>query len=440
VLTIDTTSSVPPTVVISGLTVTGGVAHGDDRVNAFGGGVFVPAGPGGAIGATVTLRDVVVSDNRTEPTATSPSPSGVKCPDGDCPYAGSRGGGIASFGTLTLDRSVVTRNGAVGPASDANGGGIFTGGGTLTIRSSAITGNRAAPERIGRFAEGGGINASATPTTITGSTISGNSAELVTTWPIRPQGVLLDMAIIGGGIHIADGGAVTIQDTTVTGNSILGDDPAGEVYGFGTAIDADDGSLVRITRTVFSRNRLEIRTATSEDVGPSGGALEIDAGGELSDVQITENTATVSSVSGQAQVYGALGDFADNPQRLVLTRVTVRDNTAVARSRSGSAQGFAGGILNNALMDLRSVTVKGNTVAAYAPTATAQGGGIYNGPLLVDQQVSLTLSGSTVTGNSAVTSAGGTAQGGGVYTVTPVTVSDTRISGNRPDQCIGCAS
>lgn len=438
VVTIDTTSSTRPTVVISDLTVTGGVAHGTDGVDAFGGGILISPGASGAIGATVTLRNVVVSDNKTVPTAVSPSPSGVKCPDGDCPYAGSRGGGIASFGTLTIERSVVTRNGAVGRASDAAGGGIYAANGALTVQSSAVIDNKDAPVGIGRFAEAGGIFTSATATTIQGSVVSGNSSELVTSWPMRPQGELLDMAAMGGGIHIADGGAATIEDTKIVGNSILADDPAGEIYAFGSGILVDDGSRLQISRTSISRNRLVVRTATSEDVGPSGAAAEIDTSGTLNDVQITDNTSTVSTIDGQVQVAGAVATYPDNPKGLVLTRVVVRDNSAVARSRTGSARAFGGGILNNAAMDLRSVTIQGNKAAAYAPDASAQGGGIFNGPLLVDQGIELTISDSTITGNAAVTSAGGSAQGGGVYTTAPLTASGTRIARNQPDQCHGC--
>lgn len=446
VLTIATTSDTPPTVVISGVTATGGVTRGvvdpagqSDPVNAFGGGILVTPGPDGAIGATVMLRDVVVSGNRTAPATTSSSPSGAKCPDGDCPYAGSFGGGIASFGRLTLERSVVARNRAAGVASDANGGGIYAGNGSsLTIRSSTVTGNAAAPERIGRYAESGGILASATATTITDSVISGNRADLVTSWPIRPQGELLELLAIGGGIHLANGGSVTVRDTKITGNGILADDPAGGIAAFGSGVLADDGVDVDIARTEVSRNRVDVRTATSQDIGPSGGAVEIDTGGALTDVRITDNSSTVSTVDGEAQVNGAFAGFGDNPQRLVLTRVVIQGNSGLARSTHGSAKAFGGAVLNNALMDLRDVTVHGNTLVARAPRGTqAQGGGIWNGPLLFDQTVELTLSGSTVTGNAL---SAGAAQGGGIYNAAALTLGTTVVRGNRPDQCVGCTA
>ena len=38
------------------------------------------------------------------------SPSGAQCPDGDCPYAGAFGGGIATTGRLTLVETAVSDN------------------------------------------------------------------------------------------------------------------------------------------------------------------------------------------------------------------------------------------------------------------------------------------------------------------------------------------
>jgi len=220
----------------------------------------------------------------------------------------------------------------------------------------------------------------------------------------------------------------------------VADDPLGEPLAFGAGFQVDDGSTLVMQRTTISKNRIDVRTATTEDVGGSGVAAEFDAAGEVTDVQVTDNTTTVTSVDGRAAVTGALASYANNPQRLVLTRVVVKDNSAAALSRNGSALAQGGGIVNQGLMELKNVTVKDNKAAAYAPTATAQGGGIYNGPLFFDQQLELTVSNSSITGNAAVTSAGGAAQGGGIFSTAPLTLTGTRVAGNRPDQCVGCAT
>ncbi|HEY6378553.1 MAG TPA: hypothetical protein VI316_05180 [Candidatus Dormibacteraeota bacterium] len=46
--------------------------------------------------------------------------------------------------------------------------------------------------------------------------------------------------------------------------------------------------------------------------------------------------------------------------------------------------------------------------------------------------------GSMVTGNVLTASPGIAAQGGGLYTTMPATLTDSTIARNEPDQCLGC--
>src|SRR5262249_34585775 len=138
VLTVGHDSASPePTVSIAGVTITGGTnTGGADGIKAHGGGIWAPPGqdPNGfpLPGATLTIRDSVVSGNRATPSATlGPTPDEEffwpECPGsfpgiapGFCPYAGASGGGIASAGALILDHVRVSDNEAGGPlASDA---------------------------------------------------------------------------------------------------------------------------------------------------------------------------------------------------------------------------------------------------------------------------------------------------------------------------------
>lgn len=103
---------------ISALNITGGVSTGaaDALWIASGGGIDIAPAPPAAldgppsVGAEVTLDRVEVVGNRATPRSTFPSPSGVQCPDGDCPHAGSDGGGISNSGNLVMRRSEVRRN------------------------------------------------------------------------------------------------------------------------------------------------------------------------------------------------------------------------------------------------------------------------------------------------------------------------------------------
>jgi hypothetical protein len=438
VLSIERPSPAAVQVTISGLTVTGGFAH-PDGFNAYGGGISTSSQSNGDPGASLTLRHVVVTGNRTAPSTTTTSFTGALCPTGECPYAGSFGGGINASGLLRLVHSEVTHNLAGGVASDADGGGIAIFNGPLVVNWSRISANTAAPRQIGRFAEGGGIFVGSGDLTIRNSTVSGNRTDLVTSWPIAPQGQLLDMSSHGGGIQTSDGGRILVDHTRISGNTTAADDPAGEVVAFDSALLTNDSTLVMRDSTI-SHNSVISRTATSSDVGPSGTAIEADAGGTITHTRIEGNTVRVISPDGDAEASAGLAvyDFSNNPRLLTLNDVRITRNSAQAQSSHGSAESYGGGIFNNSLLAVRNSDIRGNEVSATAPSSTAQGGGIWNGPFLSGPPVELSLTDSTVTGNGAFTNAGGTSQGGGLFTTEPVDRSRTLIRHNRPDQCYGC--
>src|SRR5206468_3360215 len=112
-------ASTEPTVSISGVTITGGVTHSSfaeafvgPGVIALGGGISVPPAAGFAPGATVTIANSVITGNTVAPT--SAIDSGLPCPpdititciNGDLPFALAAGGGINSFGALTLTHKI----------------------------------------------------------------------------------------------------------------------------------------------------------------------------------------------------------------------------------------------------------------------------------------------------------------------------------------------
>ena len=236
-----------PTVSISGVTIRDGV-NASDPTFVVGGGILIPAGAGGATGATVTIADSVVTGNRATPTVAAPV--GPPCPGGPCGFARGDGGGIASWGRLTLRRTTVSGNEAGGPvASDAHGGGIWSAGvATLTLKDSAVTGNDSdvvAPN--GRFAIGGGVHIQdGGSLEISNSVVSGNTASLTSS---LPGGI--DMIANGGGIHVGDGSTVTIDRTRIDGNSVVVDDVAGQPSGF------DAGMIVGVSTLVMRNSTRE---------------------------------------------------------------------------------------------------------------------------------------------------------------------------------------
>jgi hypothetical protein len=134
------------------------------------------------------LREVRVTRNRTEPRATSSSPSGVPCPTGDCPCAYSAGGGIASWGNISLGKLSRKSQSRWRPCQRCCRRWHRSELGTLTLQSSAVVDNHTAPVDIGRFAEGGGVFVESGDLTLRNSTVSANRAELVTSWESRPDG------------------------------------------------------------------------------------------------------------------------------------------------------------------------------------------------------------------------------------------------------------
>ena len=151
-----------PTVAISGVTITGGLAQtspesipffGVPGVWATGGGVDIPPSADFSGGATVTISNSVITGNRADPTAEVDS--GMPCPgfsDGECPYAAALGGGINSWGTLTLLNSTVSDNsvGSAGTSSDAEGAGICSAAGSVTLTNTVHVGEPRGGDRAER--------------------------------------------------------------------------------------------------------------------------------------------------------------------------------------------------------------------------------------------------------------------------------------------------
>ncbi|MBA2345262.1 MAG: hypothetical protein H0V83_09290 [Rubrobacter sp.] len=289
-----------PTVTISKVKITGGRTTssplskeyvGKKNVIALGGGIAIPPGEfvegedHFADGAMVKVTDSVISGNRVGPSATVPF--GPPCPGGDCPFAAAGGGGIDNWGALTLERTEVSNNRAAGVGSDAIGGGIDSPQGSLDLRHSTITGNRAiAGVPNGRYAEGGGIftggllgNDAPVAVRVRGGAISGNEASLTSKLPFfvgGADGPTIDMNANGGGAHLGGGSTISIAHTRINENKVSVDDPNGEPYAFDSALQFGEGSTIDLRHSTIEDNRLRANIGSSEHVGPSGSAFGID--------------------------------------------------------------------------------------------------------------------------------------------------------------------
>jgi hypothetical protein len=433
-----------PTVSISGVTITGGVTRsspestpfvGEEGVIALGGGVEIPPNADFSGGATVTITNTAITGNRVAPTTTLPI--GPACPGGPCPFAWAKGGGVDSWGTLTLDHTKVSDNrvgsasGLSTLASDAQGGGIMSWLDALTIRSSVVSGDVAsATAPNGRFAEGGGIWVESGPVVkMSDSFVTNNSAVLNAALPAS-----VDLTAQPGGIFIGDVGRASITNTTIADNSAAMTNSVGDATAFSGGINVGPDVDFQMSNSVIADN-----TVTSTTLRGSRGNAEGDTGGgallgTITSTRISGNIVTVSSADGDAVAgIGGLLQFG------TLTNSIVSNNHVSASSPHGSATVRGAGVMvaEHPLI-LRNTTVSGNTGVASGRSGFVRGGGIYDGPWFDIPGSPLVLMNSNVTGNVLTGSSAITLQGGGIYATNPVSLSNSVVAHNIPDQCVGC--
>jgi hypothetical protein len=170
----------------------------------------------------------------------------------------------------------------------------------------------------------------------------------------------------------------------------------------------------------------------------AGGALEMDAPATISNVRVTGNDTVVYAPSGVAIASGMVADFDGDPDPVVIADSEISGNSVVARSDTGAAEIFGAGIQNAGFMQLDGDMVRANTATLRAPSGLARGGGIWNDAFPGGPPVSLSVTNSRVTQNALVGGPGAVLQGGGLFTGFPVTLVNTTIDHNSPDNCSGC--
>ena len=440
-------ASTEPTVSISGVTITGGVARsspvsapftGEDGVIARGGGVEIPPNADFSGGATVTISNSVITGNLADPTHALPV--GPPCPGGvRCPAATAAGGGIDNWGTLTLANTTVSDNrigsatGLGEVASDADGAGIASELAGLTVINSTISGNQAsvtAPN--GRFADSGGMFVEGGTLTMSYSTVTGNRASLAAS---LPNGISGGLSAIAGGVHVASGvTAATISNTVISGNSVSMTNTVGDT-------SADSGGLHTDGTFTLNNDVIAYNSVFSATLPGSSGTAGGDSGagemaGTITNTRLTGNSVTVISASGTATAAAGATIVTGT-----LTNSIVSSNTVSAASPHGTVLLGGGGLLSGGPLTLRNTSVSGNRGDATGQTGGAEGGGIFD----VDESASggppggpLILTNATITHNVLTGTTGLTLQGGGVFATNPVTLTNTVIANNIPDQCDGC--
>jgi hypothetical protein len=232
--------------------------------------------------------------------------------------------GILTSGTLTINNSIISRNGS--PFNYAGGIHNF---GTLTINHCTIMGNHATA--------GGGIYHAGSKLAINNSTISGNFARLRSCCPE------------GGGI--ADiGSGMTINNSTISGNRTRG--PGGGIYNYTDTITVNNSTISGNDANegggIYNTGTLTIYRTTIS--GNSAGVEPNPIGGGVWTAAIL--TLNNSTVSGNSSLQYAGGIYA------VTATITVNNSTI---SVNGANDG--GGILNNG-----STATFQNSIVANSPS------------------------------------------------------------------------
>lgn len=408
VLTIGKDGGVdPPTVSISGVTITGGFNDSTPLpFAATGGGVLIPPSAGGAAGATVTISNSVITENRADPASDDQV---LGCP---CAF----GGGINNAGALAVTNTRITDNVAGATASDpsvanyAAGGGIFSVGSqaTLTLRHSVVSGNRAAVNPPnGRNTDAGGIANFGGALTIEDSVVGGNRSEVeAAVFSSFFSGAFTEAN--AGGLYLAPSSSTTITRSRISGNSVHSTNTAGDASAEAAGIDAE-GSLLMTDSSIQNNTAVATVPAASGFLAETdGGGMQIRGSAAVRESRITNNSLASTSESGLALASG--GGLANIGGDLTLERTVVAANNASATGIGGFNLG--GGILN-----------------------VLFGGG----------PPDLNVTDSVIAANRLSASAGVMSQGGGLYTADPfsgqsfpVVMRRAVIEGNKPDQCVGC--
>ena len=318
--------------------------------------------------------------------------------------------------TATVSGAIIDANTATGGVAPIDGGGgIFNrGGGNLIVSAGTmITGNTATTAN----GSGGGIFSSGV-LTVNDSTIDGNSANragggieisgmsgLTTlTNVILTNNQALGAPGNGGGMHLT--GAA---DGIITGGMITGNTAALEGGGLWNG-----GGTMTIDATTISGN-----TASGPAADDGGGGIFNNGGivdiGVTTPVDITNNVADGASGSGG-------GIFNNTGGIVTVNRGSVSGNAA---NRAGGgiedASGAGMGIL------LASVALD-NNMATGGGNGPGNGGGLH-----VSGSGDVNVIGGTVNGNTAALEGGGLWNGGGTMTINGTTINGNTASGPAAD-------
>ncbi|MCG6155926.1 beta strand repeat-containing protein [Rubinisphaera margarita] len=301
------------------------------------------------------------------------------------------GGGIFNLGgRLALTRTDVSMN--VADGTTASGGGILSLNGFTSIADGAVTGN--VSNRTG-----GGIQVEAGRLTLDGVNLDNNIAgPLDLSTPGTGGGlfvggattVRIDGGTVTGNAAVTEGAGLwfhALASSTINGTVISSNTASGDLLNDGGGGIYTNGGTLNVLNATISGN-------TSDGLSGSGGGI-FSAAGRV-------NISNTSIVGNQANRAGGGIEVVDGTVRL--TNVNLDGNSAglpgVPNPGNGGGLHITGS--SNTVVRLDGGTVMNNT-------ASLEGGGLWN-----QMGSTLTVNGSTVSGNVAL-GAGADDGGGAIF-------------------------
>jgi trimeric autotransporter adhesin len=233
----------------------------------------------------------------------------------------------------------------------------------------------------------------------------------------------------------------------------LADSGLGSLRAAITNANASSGVTITfaVTGTINLLGALPALTQSMTITGPGASSLVVDGGGAVqvfnvgTGITVTISGLTIQNGLGSASGGGGvansgtltlssclvagngiasgfgMGGAIYNLGTLAINQCTVSNNTAVGASGNGNG----GGLYNGGPATITDSTFSANTAEGQGPGG-GMGGAIFNNP-----SGTLTISGSTIAGNSVTAPSGADfGQGGAIYDAGTLTVKNSTISGN----------
>ncbi|MGB5941442.1 MAG: T9SS type A sorting domain-containing protein [Leeuwenhoekiella sp.] len=250
--------------------------------------------------------------------------------------AASEGGGLwNNSGKMTINNCVVANNTASGNAADNGGAGIFNNGGDVEINGAQIRDNFS----NGTLGSGGGLFS-------TDGTIIVNRTEFLRNKANRA----------GGGVELIDG-TFSLQQGSLNKN------------GFGVPAPGNGGGL----HVSGNANSTFINTTISNNIAPNEGGGLWNGSGTMTITQcfVTNNTASGNTTSAPLDINGGGGIYASSGGTVI-----VKDGTVLEYNFADGNGGSGGGILLAPLSTLQVQATDNNRVILANNGCNRAGGGI----------------------------------------------------------------